>query len=136
MYGQLMMLYRIGEFSGTTDFLLQIAEKQGKVKKGGVLDLQKAARTVLEDWNSGRIPYYTVPPADEEKGVHVGAEVVSAWSAAFDIDSLLARETAEIEVLDAPSADTLVEMQSAGPDTGELTMGSDGEDDDGNPAPL
>ena len=39
---------RIGEFSGTTDFLLQIAEKQGKVKKGGVLDLQKAARTVLE----------------------------------------------------------------------------------------
>ena len=77
-----------------------------------------------------------MPPAEEEKGAHVGAEVVSAWSAAFDIDSLLERETAEIEVLDAPSADTLVEMQSAGPDTGELTMGSDGEDDDGNPAPL
>eukprot|EP01046_Picozoa_sp_COSAG06_P010771 COSAG06_NODE_595_length_13930_cov_54.274962_10_plen_553_part_00 len=117
---QLMRLYRIGEFSSTNDFLLQIAEKQGKVKKGGVLDMEKAARTVLEDWNSGRIPYYTVPDPDDDAGVHVGSEIVTEWAAAFDIDSLVEREEQAIEVLDAPNSDGLVEMSSAGPDSGLL----------------
>ena len=53
---------------------VQIAEKRGKLKKRGVPDLESAARTVLDDWNSGRIPYFTLPPA-EDPSVHVGAAV-------------------------------------------------------------
>ena len=129
-HDQLTRLYRIGEFSSVNDFLLQIAEKQGKVKKGGVLDMEKAARTVLEDWNSGRIPYYTVPEEDEE-GVHAGSEIVTEYAAAFDIDSLVEREEQEIEVLDAPTMDGLIEMQSVGPDAGSLpSYGDDMEDGD------
>eukprot|EP01043_Picozoa_sp_COSAG02_P048494 COSAG02_NODE_4768_length_5000_cov_9.235666_1_plen_304_part_10 len=117
---QLMRLYRIGEFRSTNDFLLQIAEKQGKVKKGGVLDMEKAARTVLEDWNSGRIPYYTVPDPEEVTGEHIESEIVTEWASSFDIDSLVEREEEEIQVLDAPTTDGLIEMSSAGPDTGSL----------------
>jgi nuclear GTP-binding protein len=129
-HDQLTRLYRIGEFSSVNDFLLQIAEKQGKVKKGGVLDMEKAARTVLEDWNSGRIPYYTVPE-EEEEGVHGGSEIVTEYAAAFDIDSLVEREEQEIEVLDAPTMDGLIEMTSVGPDAGSLpSYGEDMEDGD------
>jgi nuclear GTP-binding protein len=125
-----MRLYRIGEFRSTNDFLLQIAEKQGKVKKGGVLDMEKAARTVLEDWNSGRIPYYTVPDPEEVTGDHISSEIVTEWAASFDIDSLVEREEEDIQVLDEPNADGLIEMTSAGPDTGALpTYGRDDQED-------
>ena len=127
---QLMRLYRIGEFRSTNDFLLQIAEKQGKVKKGGVLDMEKAARTILEDWNSGRIPYYTVPDPEEVTGDHISSEIVTEWAASFDIDSLVEREEEDIQVLDEPNADGLIEMTSAGPDTGALpTYGRDDQED-------
>ena len=51
-----------------TRFLVQLAHKKGHVKKGGVPDLPRAARFVVEDWNAGRIPFFTMPPADEELG--------------------------------------------------------------------
>lgn len=132
-HDQLTRLYRIGEFSSVNDFLLQIAEKQGKVKKGGVLDMEKAARTVLEDWNSGRIPYYTVPE-EEEEGVHGGSEIVTEYAAAFDIDSLVEREEQDIEVLDAPTMDGLIEMTSVGPDAGSLPSYGDDDMEDGGTA--
>ena len=65
------------------------------MKKGGVLDVLSAARAVLEDWNSGRIPYYTVPPKDAAS-VHVGASIVSEWSAAFDMDAICESEKAQV----------------------------------------
>jgi nuclear GTP-binding protein len=107
--------YKIGEFENTTGFLLQIAEKKGKLKKGGVLDLESAARTVIDDWNTGRIPYFTVPPAENES-VHVDAQIVTDWSAEFDIDSLVVREAEEIEQMEGYAAAAgAVEMTSVAP---------------------
>lgn len=48
--------------------------------------LQAAARIVLQDWNDGRIPYYTSPPADRPNQEFETAEVVSAWASEFDAD--------------------------------------------------
>lgn len=67
----LMLLYNVPAFiyDGQTDeartkeFLIHVARSRGRVKKGGVPDLVGTARGILRDWNSGRIPYYTVPPA-------------------------------------------------------------------------
>ena len=124
---QLMQLYKIKPFKDATSFLCQIADKMGKLKKKGILDLEKAARTVLEDWNSGRIPYFTLPPA-ESADIHVGAEVppvpvrygiyvqcvsyrewrvsimggcqvVHEWANDFDIDSLVERNEQELDEL-------------------------------------
>merc|ERR1719330_499159 len=39
-----------------------IAKKFGKVKKGGTPDKVSAAKTILQDWNSGKIPFFTPPP--------------------------------------------------------------------------
>ena len=34
----------------------------GKYKKGGIVDLDKCARLVINDWNDGKLKYFTVPP--------------------------------------------------------------------------
>lgn len=57
------MLYNIPAFSGVTSFLLEVARAKGRLRKGGVPDLDGTARSILRDWVQGRIPYYTSPPS-------------------------------------------------------------------------
>jgi nuclear GTP-binding protein len=64
---KLMALYAIPGFETTQDFLSHIAVKRGKVGKGGVPDREGAARAVLQDWNSGKIPFFVLPPTAEEE---------------------------------------------------------------------
>jgi len=44
------------------EFLTILANKMGKLHKGGDADIHTSARIVLYDWQRGRIPYYTPPP--------------------------------------------------------------------------
>ena len=39
-----------------------VGEKLKKYKKGGVVDLDKSARIIINDWNLGKLKYYSVPP--------------------------------------------------------------------------
>lgn len=50
---RLMSLYKLPTFSSVDDFLQKVATLRGKLKKGGVLDTEAAARIVLHDWNEG-----------------------------------------------------------------------------------
>ncbi|KAN0064548.1 nuclear GTP-binding protein nug1 [Thecaphora frezii] len=45
------------------DFLMRIALQRGRMLRGGKIDLDGTARSVLHDWNVGRIKYFTQPPA-------------------------------------------------------------------------
>lgn len=83
---RLMMIYSLSRFQSAEEFLLQLAQKTGKLKKGGIPDLLATAKIVLRDWNSGKIPYYVSPPAtiasDSKEGEAV---VLDALSPAFNI---------------------------------------------------
>jgi nuclear GTP-binding protein len=91
---QLMLMYKIGKFSDVDDFLQNIGKIRGVLKKGGVPDMMAAARVVLNDWNQGRIPYYTTPPArgDAKDRKHQVAEVVGDWGREFDAEKVFADE--------------------------------------------
>lgn len=58
-----MMLYNIPAFATSKDFMIAVARSRGRLKKGGVPDVSGTAKSILRDWNAGRIPYYTVPPS-------------------------------------------------------------------------
>jgi nuclear GTP-binding protein len=84
----LIMTYNIPAFphGNTMMFLAMVAKSYGRVLKGGVPDKVGAARAVLKDWNQGKIPYYTVPPADAEPEVSKGgAVIVSSFGVEFDL---------------------------------------------------
>ncbi|KAL1130132.1 hypothetical protein AAG570_013070 [Ranatra chinensis] len=53
--------YNISDWSDSTDFLLKLASKSGKLSKGGQPDISIVARMVLNDWQRGRLPFYTPP---------------------------------------------------------------------------
>ena len=85
----------------TTDFLVQVARKRGRLGRGGVPNLNSAAHTVINDWRDGRIQGWTSPPkydstvpsttktAPASKGL-VGdqKEIVKEWAAEFKLEGL------------------------------------------------
>lgn len=90
--------------------------------QGGKPDLTSAALTVIHDWNIGKIPFFTVPPAihpsmiskkepvaegddgmqqddeDQSGAAYASTSIVSAWSKPFDLEGLW--DVADAEVLD------------------------------------
>lgn len=49
----LVSLYKIPGFDTVDEFLQNVATVRGKLKKGGIVDIDSAARIVLHDWNEG-----------------------------------------------------------------------------------
>ncbi|KAK4687403.1 nuclear GTP-binding protein, partial [Tremellales sp. Uapishka_1] len=101
----LQKLYSIPAFTDMRDFLIKIALTRGRLGKGGIPDLHGSAISVLRDWNSGKIPFHTKPPAvhpssapivpiagqvgDVEMGEQVGdARILNTLSEAFTLDGL------------------------------------------------
>jgi nuclear GTP-binding protein len=102
LLGELAQFYGIAETSmsayidSTTDFLVQVARKQGRLGKGGIPLLESAGKIVLNDWSSGRIKWWCEPPATPNDTLDEKA-VVSEWADVFDIDILLKEEDVEMK---------------------------------------
>ena len=47
----MMLHYNLPEYHTTADFLSLLAKRLGRLKKGGVPDVNRAAKTVLHHWN-------------------------------------------------------------------------------------
>lgn len=58
----LQKLYNVPPFDDVRDFLIKIALTRGRLGRGGIPDLTGSAVSVLRDWNSGKIPFFTQPP--------------------------------------------------------------------------
>lgn len=123
---QIIMHYKLSNYETTEEFLSLLAKRSGKLKKGGVPHITKAARLVLHHWNTGKINYYTHPPQDTDKSVHLNAAVVSKMVKEFDWNAL---ENDNLAVLDAvtgnPSLSVGVAFESM--ETGPIEQ--DGGDD-------
>jgi len=104
---QMQLQYNLPEFGGPGEFLQLLAIRTGKLRKGGVPDVNKAARALLKDWNSGKITYYTAPPEKEDSKnteIHVGASIVTGFSKEFDINDICQEEEKMLEDLPSTGA--------------------------------
>jgi len=73
----------------TTDFLIHVARKRGRLGKGGVPNLQSAAMGVLLDWRDGRIRGWVDAPKETEKAESKDQkEIVKGWAEEFKLDGL------------------------------------------------
>lgn len=79
----------------TTDFLIHVARKRGRLGKGGVPNIESAAMTVINDWRDGRIqgwvnaPVLSVATSAEGAGDGVDTkQVVGEWAKEFKIEGL------------------------------------------------
>ncbi|KAM9410097.1 guanine nucleotide-binding protein-like 3-like protein [Pholidichthys leucotaenia] len=85
---QIMEHYGVPDFHTAQEFLALLAQRQGKLRRGGLPDTDKAAKGVLMDWTGGRISYFTHPPETHTLPTHVSAEIVKEMGKAFDWEEL------------------------------------------------
>lgn len=98
----------------TTDFLVQVARKRGRIGKGGVPNVNAAAMAVITDWRDGRIQGWVDAPA-----LHVAVdmeidaaghkppleaaadrkEIVKEWAEEFKLEGLWGDGLQEEEVM-------------------------------------
>ncbi|WFD32164.1 nuclear GTP-binding protein nug1 [Malassezia sp. CBS 17886] len=84
------------------DFLLRVAYQKGRLARGGIPDLDGTARSVLHDWNTGKIRYHSEPPAKLHHihrrsapavpgapPANAGDAVLSSLGESFDLAALL-----------------------------------------------
>jgi nuclear GTP-binding protein len=105
-----------GDF--TTDFLVQVARKRGRLGKGGVPNLNGAAMNVVTDWRDGRIQGWVDAPvlavasstpasakatkgavkvAGQEDVTPDQKQIVTEWAAEFKLDGLWGDNAADAE---------------------------------------
>ncbi|CBQ72307.1 related to NUG1-Nuclear GTPase (involved in Ribosome biogenesis) [Sporisorium reilianum SRZ2] len=122
----LMQVYGLEWFQegDAQDLLMRIAVQRGRMARGGKIDIDGTARSVLHDWNVGRIKYYTHPPAlhrsailtddpaqssatdalaksiggveGKDKKLEQSSAILSGFSEAFDLAGLLGEADAEV----------------------------------------
>lgn len=78
--------YGVSGFQTTEHFLIAVAQRLGKRRKGGIYSQEEAAKAVLADWVSGKISFYTLPPATHTLPTHLSAEIVKEMTEVFDIE--------------------------------------------------
>lgn len=109
LFTKLTELYNIPPLHGvngdiTTDFLVQVARKRGRLGRGGVPNLHSAAQTVLMDWRDGRIQGWTDPPrlpTAAPKGIASTSapaavdqkDFVKEWATEFKLEGLWGDDT-------------------------------------------
>lgn len=109
----------------TTDFLVQVARKRGRLGRGGIPNIQAAAMTVVTDWRDGRIQGWmdapaaaaatatasatdgvpaiagikTAASAQDAEGAVDQKQIVTEWAQEFKIDGLWGEsEAKEVEM--------------------------------------
>lgn len=94
----LMVAYGVPAFDNVTEFLAFICKLRGKYRRGGSFDVEASARVVLHEWNSGKIPFYTLPPKGPSNS-HLSASVVQQWGEEFDLNRIQEAEQLELKLL-------------------------------------
>lgn len=82
--------FNIAHFNDPERFLPLVARKLGRLKQGGIPDVEAAAKHVLNEWNCGKLRYFTqVPGVEETSNQHmISSEVVTTMAQEFDLDAL------------------------------------------------
>ncbi|XP_051142072.1 guanine nucleotide-binding protein-like NSN1 isoform X2 [Andrographis paniculata] len=117
----LVALYKIPSFYSVDDFLQKVATIRGKLKKGGIVDVDAAARIVLHDWNEGKIPYYTTPPVRNSEDPSE-AKIVTELGKEFNVDEVYGTESSFIGSLKSVSDFNPVEVPANAPFNFDSTM--------------
>jgi len=117
---QIMLQYGIPNFKDTSEFLTMMAQKMGRLKKGGIPDVERAAFKVVEDWNTGKIRYYTQPPEEHSLSHHLTAEIVTSMSSAFDLTQVEDLQTLTLSKLKGADAAKEIVLPSEGLTDGDM----------------
>ena len=89
--------YGIKEWTSDIDFLSQLAKQKGKLLKGGEPDLDNVAKSMIYDWQRGKLPFFVAPPRSTPAAGEKGAAGLLEDGAGDSDDEEEEEDDAELE---------------------------------------
>ncbi|NWU63526.1 GNL3 protein, partial [Pterocles burchelli] len=117
---QVMMYYSIPDFRNTEEFLTSLAQKRGMLKKGGIPDIENAAKLLLCDWTGAKISYHSQPPGSQSLPPYLTEDKITEMQECFNLKSLEEENTTTVQALKYPSPASSIIFQSAGMANGTI----------------
>jgi len=111
-------------FKSYEEFLSALAFKVNHLKSGGIPDLFRAARLMVNDWNHGKIPFYVSPPKIIEKNTETKF-VDGGFSKEFDINKYLETNHKKAMQIADNNISSYLQLNSD-----KFVVGDDNDDDD------
>ena len=68
-------MFGIHTWVDSEDFITQVAERTGKLLKGGEPDINNVCKSIIFDWQRGNIPYFTKAPAVGKEAKNLTREI-------------------------------------------------------------
>ncbi|CAG0920365.1 unnamed protein product, partial [Notodromas monacha] len=120
---QLMTHYKIPKFETTDELLVLLAKRFGQLKRGGIVDTDQAARMLINNWNSGKIKYWTEPP-ELPQNTHVteGTQILSQLGESFNLDAEVLAGTGAIKPSSTIAVPTVKFLAAEKVDCDDLAM--------------
>ena len=129
--------YGIKEWTSDIDFLSQLAKQKGKLLKGGEPDLDNVAKSMIYDWQRGKLPFFVAPPRSTPAAGEKGAAGLLEDGAGDSDDDEEEEDDAELEEQEgeeeglAGSDDEEDEEEEEGADGDSSVDGDSGVEDSG-----
>ncbi|NXI39444.1 GNL3 protein, partial [Galbula dea] len=111
---QVMMCYNIPDFRNNEEFLTLLAQKRCMLQKGGVPDIEKAAKLLLSDWTGAKISYHSEPPASQSLPQYLTEDRIAEMQECFNLKTLEEGNNTTVQALKYPSPASSIIFQSAG----------------------
>ncbi|KAM4651933.1 guanine nucleotide-binding protein-like 3 [Discoglossus pictus] len=115
---QVMLQYNIADFRNPLEFLTLLAQKRGMLKKGGVPDIDGAAKLVLSDWMGARLSYHTTAPKSLASHSHINSKVTERMKKDINAKLLDSDNFSILKTLKSPSSASSIVFKSTGPTNG------------------
>lgn len=145
----LMQLYSIPKFqqNDCMSFLALVARSTGKLKRGGIPNIDAAAKGILHDWNGGKIKYYCKPPTIQRPSQEViqqeqesgDTKILSSFGAQINFDEMNENDIRVLDALNRVDDTAFVPVDhleyiggdgSHEPENGDMEQVHDNDDDD------
>ncbi|XP_060518156.1 nucleolar GTP-binding protein 2 [Cylas formicarius] len=65
----LIKTYKIEDWKDADEFLVKMAQRSGRLLKGGEPDIASVAKMILNDWQRGKLPFFVCPPGFESSKI-------------------------------------------------------------------
>ncbi|NXP51899.1 GNL3 protein, partial [Heliornis fulica] len=111
---QVTMYYSIPNFENAEEFLTLLAQKRGMLKKGGIPDMENAAKLLLCDWTGAKISYHTQPPGSERPSPYLTEDKIAELHKPFNLQNLEEENNTTLQALKYPTPASSIVFQSAG----------------------
>jgi nuclear GTP-binding protein len=117
--------YHVAEWTDEEDFMRQIANRTGKLLKGGEPDYNGVAVCIINDWQRGKLPFF-VPPPTAEGTIQPEGETSAASAPALELDDI----DMDVKDMQAFPDGFSKEFESIQQSTTDTKFDSDGEGDE------